>query len=154
MGTQGQRLGILGVKLADNLGPQHTGGTHLGDLHEVVHADGPEDEDIVDTGIEQLVECQRRRYLVATELPFGTQTWFAFHDGMGQRKVVVGQLCLNHLMLLAASLNVVIATAATVLTNNDLQGLAEILGNLIALQQVLTRVFIRKVRGRDGYAVP
>ncbi len=43
VGAQGQRLGILGVELLHNLGPQHTGGAHLGYLHEEIHADGPEE---------------------------------------------------------------------------------------------------------------
>ena len=43
VGTQGQRLGILRVELLDDLGPQHAGGAHLGDLHEVVHAHAPEE---------------------------------------------------------------------------------------------------------------
>ena len=43
VGAQGQRLGVLGIELLHDLGPQHTRGAHLGDLHEVVHADGPEE---------------------------------------------------------------------------------------------------------------
>ena len=43
MCTQSQRLGVLRVELLDDLGPQQTCGAHLGDLHEVVHADSPEE---------------------------------------------------------------------------------------------------------------
>lgn len=43
VGTQGKRLGILGVELAYNLGPKHTCGTHLCDFHEEVHTDCPEE---------------------------------------------------------------------------------------------------------------
>ena len=42
--AQRERLGILRGELAlDELGPKQAGGAHLGDLHEVVHADGPEE---------------------------------------------------------------------------------------------------------------
>ena len=42
--AQRQRLGVLGRELAlDELRPQQAGGAHLGDLHEVVHADRPEE---------------------------------------------------------------------------------------------------------------
>ena len=43
MGTQGQRLGVLGTEGLHNLGPKQTAGAHLGNLHEVVHADSPEE---------------------------------------------------------------------------------------------------------------
>ena len=57
VGTQHQRLGVLGIKLLDDLGPQHTGGAHLGNLHEMVHGDTPEERQArsesvdVDTGV-------------------------------------------------------------------------------------------------------
>ena len=42
--AQRQRVGVLRRELAlDELGPQQAGGAHLGDLHEVVHADRPEE---------------------------------------------------------------------------------------------------------------
>ena len=43
MGTQGQRLAVLRVEGLHDLGPNHTGGTHLGNLHEVIHARAPEE---------------------------------------------------------------------------------------------------------------
>ena len=43
MGTQGKGFGVLGIELADDFGPEHTGGTHLGYFHEVVHAHAPEE---------------------------------------------------------------------------------------------------------------
>ena len=36
-------FGFFGLKPLIDLGPQHARRTHLGDLHEVVHADGPEE---------------------------------------------------------------------------------------------------------------
>ncbi len=41
--AQRQRLGVRGVELAHQLGPQRPGGPQLGDLHEEVHADRPEE---------------------------------------------------------------------------------------------------------------
>ena len=41
--TQGQRLGALRVEGIHDLGPDHTGGAHLGNLHEMVHARAPEE---------------------------------------------------------------------------------------------------------------
>ncbi len=43
VGTQRHRLGVLGTERFDNLCPQHTTCTHLGNLHEVVHTDSPEE---------------------------------------------------------------------------------------------------------------
>ena len=43
MGTQGQRFLVLRIESLHNLGPQHTGSAHLGNLHEVVHARAPEE---------------------------------------------------------------------------------------------------------------
>ena len=45
MGAERQGLGILGTELVDGLGPEEARGPHLGDFHEVVHADGPEEGD-------------------------------------------------------------------------------------------------------------
>ena len=53
MGTQCQRLGVLRVELLDDLGPQHTCGAHLGDLHEVIHADGPEERQTWCEGVDR-----------------------------------------------------------------------------------------------------
>ena len=41
--TQRHGLRVLRVELLHDLGPQHTGGAHLRDLHEVVHTHGPEE---------------------------------------------------------------------------------------------------------------
>ncbi len=41
--AQGQRFWILGIELFDEFGPQQAGGPQLGDFHEVVHANGPEE---------------------------------------------------------------------------------------------------------------
>ncbi len=43
MGAERKRLRVLGVELFDDLGPEHTRRAHLGDLHEEVHADSPEE---------------------------------------------------------------------------------------------------------------
>ena len=43
MRAQGERLGIFRVELLHDLGPEQAGGPHLGDFHEVVHADSPEE---------------------------------------------------------------------------------------------------------------
>ena len=43
VGTQCEGFGVLRVELLDDLRPQQTCGAHLGDFHEVVHADGPEE---------------------------------------------------------------------------------------------------------------
>ena len=43
MGTQRERLRALGIELGDKLGPQEASGAELGDLHEEVHADCPEE---------------------------------------------------------------------------------------------------------------
>ena len=45
MRAQHHGLRILRVQLFYQLGPQHARGAHLGDLHEVVHADAPEKGD-------------------------------------------------------------------------------------------------------------
>ena len=41
--TECQRFRVLGIELLDNPGPEHTCGTHLGDLHEIIHRDTPEE---------------------------------------------------------------------------------------------------------------
>jgi hypothetical protein len=40
------------MKALDELGPQHAGGAHLGDLHEMVHADAPEEAQTRREGID------------------------------------------------------------------------------------------------------
>ena len=44
-------LGVLGTEALHYLGPQQTSGTHLGYLHEVVHADGPEEAEAGSKGV-------------------------------------------------------------------------------------------------------
>ena len=43
MRTEHERLRILSAEALDYLSPKHTCGTHLGDLHEVVDTDAPEE---------------------------------------------------------------------------------------------------------------
>ena len=43
VGAESERFGVLGVELLHNLCPKHTCCTHLGNLHEEVHTDGPEE---------------------------------------------------------------------------------------------------------------
>ena len=43
MRAQRHRLRVLRIEALDDLGPQHARGAQLGDLHEVVHADRPEE---------------------------------------------------------------------------------------------------------------
>ena len=69
-----ERLGVLRLELADQPGPQRAGGAHLGDLHEEVHADRPE-------------ERQPRRELVDVEP--GVEAGPEVLDAVGQR---VGEL--------------------------------------------------------------
>ena len=74
MGAQRQRFRVLRVELGDQLTPQQPAGAQLGDLHEEVHADAPE-------------ERKPRRELVDVEA--GVQTRLDVLDAVGQR---VGQL--------------------------------------------------------------
>ncbi len=66
MGAQGQRLGVLGFELLDDLGPQHAGGAHLGDLHEVVHADGPEERQTRCEGVDRHACVDARTQVLQT----------------------------------------------------------------------------------------
>ena len=43
MRAKAERALVLRVEPADQLGPDHAGGAHLGHFHEEVHADGPEE---------------------------------------------------------------------------------------------------------------
>ena len=45
VGTQSQRLRILSAKALHNLSPQQSASTHLGNLHEVVHTNCPEERE-------------------------------------------------------------------------------------------------------------
>ena len=74
MCAQRQRFGALRVELGDQLAPQQPAGTQLGDLHEEVHPDAPE-------------EGQPGRELVDVQL--GVQPRLDVVDAVGQR---VGQL--------------------------------------------------------------
>ena len=69
-----RRLGVLRVELAHQPRPQRAGGAHLGDLHEEVHADRPE-------------EAEPRRELVDVEA--GGEAGAEVLDAVGQR---VGEL--------------------------------------------------------------
>ena len=69
-----ERLGVLRVELADQPRPQRAGGAELGDLHEEVHADGPE-------------EAQPRGEAVDVEA--GVEAGAEVLDAVGQR---VGEL--------------------------------------------------------------
>ena len=51
MGAQCHGLGVLGTETLHDLGPQQTAGTHLGDFHEMVHTDGPEEAQARGKGI-------------------------------------------------------------------------------------------------------
>ena len=57
-------------------------------------------------------------------------------------------------MLFGRSLGIDITAQTGVLTDNDLQWLTEMLGNLVSLHPTLTRVRIRKVGRLDGHAIP
>ena len=74
MGAQGKRFGALGAESADQFAPQQPPGPQLGDLHEEVHPDAPE-------------ERQPRRELV--DVQAGFQAGFDVVDAVGQG---VGQL--------------------------------------------------------------
>ena len=50
--TQRQRFRVLGVELLHDPGPEHTGCTHLGDLHEIVHRDAPEERQTRSEGVD------------------------------------------------------------------------------------------------------
>ena len=52
VGAQSERLRVLGTEALHDLGPQQTSGAHLGYLHEVVHADGPEERQARGKGID------------------------------------------------------------------------------------------------------
>ena len=41
--TERKRLGVLGIELLHDARPKHTGSTHLGDFHKVVHRNAPEE---------------------------------------------------------------------------------------------------------------
>ena len=66
VGTQRQRLGILRIELLDDLGPQHTCRTHLGDLHEVIHADGPEERQARCEGVDRHAGIDTRAQVLQT----------------------------------------------------------------------------------------
>ena len=74
MGAQGKRFRVFRVELGDQFTPQQSPGPQLGDLHEEVHPDAPE-------------ERQSRRELVDGKV--GGQAGLDVLDAVGQR---VGQL--------------------------------------------------------------
>ena len=52
MSTQSQRFGVLRVELFYDSCPKHTCGAHLGDFHEVVHGDTPEEREARGKGVD------------------------------------------------------------------------------------------------------
>ena len=50
--AQRHRFRILRMEALDDLGPQHARRAHLGDLHEVVHADAPEEAEARREGVD------------------------------------------------------------------------------------------------------
>ena len=86
MGTQGQRLRVLGTEALHNLSPEQTACTHLGDLHEVVHADGPEERQTGSEGID-----------VDTSVDTRTQVVHTVGEGVSQLNVSRGT-CLLHVV--------------------------------------------------------
>ena len=66
MSTQHHRLRILGAEALGDLGPQHTGSTHLGNFHEVVHTDGPEETQARSKGIDVDAGVNTRAQIVHT----------------------------------------------------------------------------------------
>ena len=86
MGTQGKGFGVLGVELIDYFSPQHTGGTHLGNLHEMVHAHAPE-------------ETKTRSEVVHTHAGIDTSTQVLQTVGQGVGQLDVGGgTCLLHVV--------------------------------------------------------
>ena len=77
MGAQRQRARVLGVELLDELRPQETRGAQLGDFHEEVHADRPE-------------ERQPRRELVdvETRLDAGAHVLDAVGERVGELEIL------------------------------------------------------------------
>ena len=67
---------VLGAELLHDLGPEHTGCTHLGDFHEVVHADSPEERQAGCEGID-----------VDTGVDTGTEVLETVGEGVGQLDV-------------------------------------------------------------------
>ena len=108
VGTQGEGFGVLGVELVDNLGPEHTGGTHLGNLHEVVHAYAPE-------------EAQAGSKVVDTHTGIDTSTEIL--QAVGQR---VGQLDVGGG---AGFLHVVTGDGDAIELGHVLRGVLEDVGN-------------------------
>ena len=52
MSAQGQRALVVRIKLTHQLGPQQPSRPHLGHLHEIVHADGPEERQARREGVD------------------------------------------------------------------------------------------------------
>ena len=114
MRTQSQRLGVLGVELTDNLGPQHAGSPHLGNLHELVHAHAPE-------------ERQTRREVVDAHARADTGAQIL--QSVGQR---IGQLNVSRS---AGFLHVVAGDTDTVELGHVLRGILEDVGDNLHRRQ-------------------
>ena len=69
-------LGFFGAELLDQLGPQQPAGPQLGDLHEEVHADGPEER-----------QPRRERVDVEAGVTAGAQVLDAVGERVGQLQV-------------------------------------------------------------------
>ena len=66
MRTQRQRFRVLGVEFFDDLRPEHTCRTHFGDLHEVIHADRPEERQTGCESIHRHTGCNARTQVLQT----------------------------------------------------------------------------------------
>ena len=104
MRAQRHGFRILRIELLDELGPQHARGAHLGDLHEVVHADAPEEGDA------------RRE---AVDIQAGANAGAQVFEAVGQR---VGQFQVGGR---AGFLHVIAADADAVELRHLLRGVAE-----------------------------
>ena len=82
--AQRQRLGVLRVELRDHLRPEHAGGAQLGDLHEEVLADAPEE-----------AQARGERIDVDAGLHAGAQVFEAVGQRVGQLEVGRGARLLH-----------------------------------------------------------
>ena len=91
--TESHRLRILGTEALNDLSPQETTGTHLGNLHEVVHADSPEEAETgsesihIDTGIDTCTEIVHTIGQGVGQLDVGSSTSL-LHVITGDRNAV------------------------------------------------------------------
>ena len=76
MRTQSQRFRVFGVELFHDFSPQHTSGTHFGNLHKVVRADSPEER-----------QTRSKRIDVHACIYAGTQVFETVGQGVSQLDV-------------------------------------------------------------------